>query len=42
MPSAAESYSVAELELLGLTINIKSFKHLLAKMDFDYTFIIWP
>ena len=34
LPAAAEEYSITELELLGLAINIASFKHLVAKVDF--------
>ena len=32
---AAESYSITELELCGLAINIASFSHLLKRVDFD-------
>ena len=32
---AAKSYSITELELCGLAINIASFSHLLKKLDFD-------
>ena len=32
---AAKSYSITELELCGLAINIASFSHLLKRMDFD-------
>ena len=35
LPEAAKSYSVTELELCGLAINIASFSHLLKKVDFD-------
>ena len=34
MPEAAKNYSIAELEMCGLAINITSFAHLL-KVDFD-------
>ena len=34
---AAVNYSMMELELLGLFVNINQFKHLLAKVDFDCT-----
>ena len=32
---AAKIYSITELELCGLTINIASFAHLLKRVDFD-------
>ena len=32
---AAKSYSITELELFGLAINIASFLHLLKRVDFD-------
>ena len=35
--SCIESYSITELELCGLTINIASFSHLLNRVDFDAT-----
>ena len=35
LPEAARSYSVTELELCGLVINIASFLHLLKRVDFD-------
>ena len=35
MPEAAKSYSIIELEMCGLTINIASFVHLLKLVDFD-------
>ena len=35
MPEAAKNYSIAELEMCGLAINIVSFVHLLEKVDFD-------
>ena len=35
LPEAARSYSIAELELCGLAINIASFLHLLKRVDFD-------
>ena len=34
-PEAAKSYSIAELQLCGLAINIASFAHLLKRVDFD-------
>ena len=35
IPEAAKNYSITELELCGLAINIASFAHLLKKVDFD-------
>ena len=35
LPEAARSYSITELELCGLPINIVSFSHLLKRVDFD-------
>ena len=35
LPEAAKSYSITELELCGLAINIASFAHLLKRIDFD-------
>ena len=35
LPEAAHNYSITELEMCGLTINIASFVHLLRKVDFD-------
>ena len=32
---AAKSYSITDLELCGLAINIASFSHLLKRVDFD-------
>ena len=37
MLEAAKNYSITELEMCGLTINIASFVHLLKKVDFDVT-----
>ena len=34
-PEAAKNYSITELELCGLAINIASFAHLLKRVDFD-------
>ena len=34
-PEAAKRYSITELELCGLAINIASFSHLLKRVDFD-------
>ena len=33
LPEAAKSYSITELELCGLAINIASFSHLLKTVD---------
>ena len=35
MPEAARNYSITELEICGLAINIASFAHLLKRVDFD-------
>ena len=35
MPEAAKNYSITELEICGLPINITSYVHLLKKVDFD-------
>ena len=35
LPKAAKSYSITELEMCGLAINIASFSHLLKRVDFD-------
>ena len=35
LSKAVRSYSVTELELWGLAINIASFSHLLKRVDFD-------
>ena len=35
LPEAAKIYSITELELCGLAINIVSFSHLLKRVDFD-------
>ena len=35
LPKAAKSYSITELELCGLAINIASFSHLLKRVDFN-------
>ena len=34
LPEATKSYSITELELCGLAINITSFSHLLKRVDF--------
>ena len=35
MREAAKNYSITELEMCGLAINITSFAHLLKRIDFD-------
>ena len=35
MPEAAKNYSITELEMCGLAINIMTLAHLLKKVDFD-------
>ena len=35
LPEAAKGYSITELELCGLAINIAGFSHLLKRVDFD-------
>ena len=35
LPQAAQNYSLTELELCGLEINVVSFAHVLNKVDFD-------
>ena len=35
MPEAASNYSITELEMCGVAINIATFSHLLRKVDFD-------
>ena len=35
LPEAAHNYSITELEMCGLAINVASFAHLLRKVDFD-------
>ena len=35
LPEAANNYSITELELCGLAINITSFAHLLKRVDFN-------
>ena len=35
MPEAAKNYSITNLEMCGLAINIASFAHLLKRGDFD-------
>ena len=35
LPEAAKTYSITELEMCRLAINIASFSHLLKRVDFD-------
>ena len=35
MPEAAKNYSITELQMCGLAMNIATFSHLLKKVDFD-------
>ena len=35
MPEAAKNYSITELEMCGLAMNITTFLHLLKKVDFN-------
>ena len=35
MPEAAKNYSITELEMCGLAMNIATFSYLLRKLDFD-------
>ena len=35
LPEAAKNYSITELEMCGLAMNIASFAHLLKRVDFD-------
>ena len=35
MPESAKNYSITELEMCGLAINIATFLHLLKRVDFD-------
>ena len=35
MPEAAKNYSITELEMCGLAMNISTFSHILKKVDFD-------
>ena len=35
LPEATRNYSITELELSSLAINIASFSHLLKRVDFD-------
>ena len=35
MPEVAKNYSITELQMYGLAMNIATFSHLLKKVDFD-------
>ena len=35
MPKTAKNYSIVELEMCSLALNITSFTHLLKRVDFD-------
>ena len=35
MPEAAKNYSITELEMCGLAMNIVTFSQILKKVDFD-------
>ena len=35
LPEAARNYSITQLEMCGLAINIASFAHLLKRIDLD-------
>ena len=35
LPEATKNYSITDLEICGLVINIASFSHLLKRVDFD-------
>ena len=35
MPEAAKNYSITELEMCGLAMNVATFSHLLKKVDFN-------
>ena len=35
LPEAAKNYSITELEMSGLAINVTTFAHLLKRVDFD-------
>ena len=41
LPEAVKNYSITELELCGLAINIASFSHLLKRVDLMLSWIIW-
>ena len=41
LPEATKGYSITELELCGLGINISSFSHLLKRVDLMLLWIIW-
>ena len=42
MPEVAKNYSITELEMCRLAMNIATFSNLLKKVDFDVVVIIWP
>ena len=42
LPEAARNYSITELQLCGLPINIASFSHLLKRVDLMQSLIIYP
>ena len=42
MPEEAKNYSIIELEMCHLAINIDSFVHLLKKLTLMLLLIIWP
>ena len=35
LPEAAQNYSITELEMWGLSINVASFTHMLKRVEFD-------
>ena len=35
LPEAPKNYSITDLEMCGLAINIMSFAHVLKRVDFD-------
>ena len=35
LPEAARNYSITELQLCGLSLNVASFSHLLKRVGFD-------
>ena len=42
MPEAAKNYSITELEMCRLVMNIATFSHLLKKVDFKVVVDHWP
>ena len=42
LSEATRNYSITELELCGLAINIASFSHLLKRVDFDAIIDLYP